>query len=218
LTVRSTRKPWVTPSTKRTETGAAEAGRSHTSTVTRTSKQSVAALVNNMRVEQKLCVPPGRLPALCRRRLRSLFQSNEHLKVSAPSLASWSPSQKPKIQPYLSVAVPNSTNTIISSVCVIIHAFLHLQPGPKRSGPSMVEKAFEPFKAGAVASSRFKVQSSRRIPSLFDYLIPLLLAVTHGSVARSRRSSARRALSTVINSGLPFGIRQSSLLFPRHLL
>ena len=131
LTVRSTRKPWVTPSTKRTETGAAEAGRSHTSTVTRTSKQSVAVLVNNMRVEQGMCFSTGRFPELLHRRLRSLFQSTEHLKASAPSLASWSPSQKPKIQPYLNLAVPNSTKTIISSVCVITHAFMHLQPRSK---------------------------------------------------------------------------------------
>src|SRR4029453_18239238 len=83
LTVRSTRKPWVTPSTKRTETGAAETGHSHSSTVTRTSKQSVAALVNNMTVEQRMCAPTGRAPALCHRRLRSLFQSTD-LKVHAP--------------------------------------------------------------------------------------------------------------------------------------
>ena len=134
LTVRSTRKPWVTPSTKRTETGAAEAGRSHTSTVTRTSKQSVAVLVNNMRVEQGMCISTGRLPELCHRRSRSLFQSTEHLKASAPSLTLWSPSQQPKIQPYLSVAVPNSTKTIISSICVIIHAFLPLQPRSKAIG------------------------------------------------------------------------------------
>ena len=45
LTVRSTRKPWVTPSTKRTETGAAEAWRSDSRNVTRISKQSVAGLI-----------------------------------------------------------------------------------------------------------------------------------------------------------------------------
>src|SRR6266478_5472639 len=85
LTVRSKRKPWVTPSTKRTEIGAAEAGRSHTSTVTRTSKQSVAALVNNMTVEQGMCAPTRGVPELCHRQLRRLFQSTEHLKASAPS-------------------------------------------------------------------------------------------------------------------------------------
>jgi hypothetical protein len=59
----------VTPSTKRTATGAAEAWRSPIRTVTRISKQSIAALVNNITAEQGMWISTARFPELCQRHL-----------------------------------------------------------------------------------------------------------------------------------------------------
>jgi hypothetical protein len=98
-TVRSARKPWVAPSAKRTRTGAAASGRGPNSTVRRTSRPSVAALLNDITVEQEGCAPTGRLPPLGHGRLSRLSQSTARLTASAPRLASGSPSRKPNMNP-----------------------------------------------------------------------------------------------------------------------
>src|SRR2546427_9360117 len=54
LAVCRTRNPCMLPWTKRTWTGAAASGRGHTSVITRTSRPSVAALVNDMTVTSQL--------------------------------------------------------------------------------------------------------------------------------------------------------------------
>src|SRR5262245_21940488 len=81
LTVRSARKPWVTPSTKRTVTGSAEAWPRQNRTVNRTSKESVAFLVNNPIAEEEICVPTVQFPGFRHRALQRLLQSTELLKA-----------------------------------------------------------------------------------------------------------------------------------------
>ena len=59
MTVRRTMNPWAAPSAKRTGTGAAASGRGHSSTATRTSEPSVAALANHLTVEQDAWASTG---------------------------------------------------------------------------------------------------------------------------------------------------------------
>jgi hypothetical protein len=101
----------MAPSTKRTGTGAAASGRGHSSAVARTSRPSVAAPVNDLTVNWEVCAPTGCVPALCHRRLRSLFQTPERLKASAPSLASGSPSRNPKIQLFVRIKPARNKRT-----------------------------------------------------------------------------------------------------------
>ena len=81
----------MTPSTKRTETGAAAVGRSPT--VMRTSKQSAAALMNRMTVELGMCVPTDRVPdcaiAVCGAVEMSCDRGRAKRGSSVPSLRAW---------------------------------------------------------------------------------------------------------------------------------
>src|SRR5439155_15901870 len=101
------RKPWVTPSTKRTETGAAEAGRNHSRTVTRTSEQSGAALGNDLTVKQEMCFTTG---VFLHCAMAGCGVSSSQLRFEMPLLPF---SQSRQTRRQIVSALPNSTNIII---------------------------------------------------------------------------------------------------------
>src|SRR5579863_2096143 len=133
-TVRSNRKPWTIPSLKRTATGAAARGSGHSKSITKTSRPSVAAVVNDLPDDGAggVCLD-GASSCAVSGRFRSLFQTTGRLKVSAPSPASGSPFRKPKIHLFFRVKPARNKRTTAPITAVMGE--------PTRSPPVAAPKA-----------------------------------------------------------------------------